>query len=76
MSIDKKSINKRDLISKLLFKDRIMFEIKLRNINKYNISLLIKIFVEISKFKDLKIDKVSFLWNNKGDTITREPLKK
>tara|TARA_Y100000992_G_scaffold218990_1_gene151587 strand:+ start:298 stop:483 length:186 start_codon:yes stop_codon:yes gene_type:complete len=61
MSIDKKSINKRDLISKLLFKDRIMFEIKLRNINKYNISLLIRIFVEISKFKDLKIVKVSFL---------------
>tara|TARA_B100001540_G_scaffold158320_1_gene140243 strand:+ start:267 stop:452 length:186 start_codon:yes stop_codon:yes gene_type:complete len=61
MSIDKKSINKRDLTSKLLFKDRIMFEIKLRNINKYNISLLIRIFVEISKFKDLKIVKVSFL---------------
>ena len=60
MSIDKKSINKRDLISKLLFKDRIMFEIKLRNINKYNISLLIRKLFVISKFKDLKIDKVSF----------------
>ena len=59
-----------------VFKDRIMFEIKLRNINKYNISLLIRIFDEISKFKDLIIVKVSFLWNNKGDIITSEPFKK
>ena len=54
-------IIKRDLVSKLLFKDKIMLETKLRKINKYNISLLIRKFVETSKFKDLKIYKVSFL---------------
>ena len=53
-----------------------MFAIKLRKTNKYKISLLIKIFPEISKFKDLNIDKVSFLWKSKGDIITKQPLKK
>ena len=63
-------------MSKLFFKDKIILETKLSKTNKYKVSLLIKIFSVISKFKDLKIDKVSFLWNSNGDTITSDPLKK
>ena len=53
-----------------------MFEIKLKKINKYKISSFIKKLSAISKFKDLKIDTVSSLWNNYGEIITKEPLNK
>ena len=42
-------------------KDKKIFEMKLSKIKKYKISLLIRKLFVISKFKDLKIDKVSFL---------------
>ena len=59
-----------------LFKEIKIFAKKLITIKKYKNSFEINRLCEISKFKFLKISKVSFLLNNNGEVITREPLKK
>ena len=74
--MDIKSINSSDLISICLFNEIIMFATKLIAINKYRNSFDINELCEISKFKLSKIFRVSFLWNNNGAVITRDPLKK
>ena len=74
--MDIKSINSSDLISICLFNEIIIFANKLIAINIYKNSFDINKLCEISKFKLLKIFRVSVLWNNNGAVITRDPLKK
>ena len=74
--MDIKSISSSDLISICLFNEIIIFANKLSAINTYKNSFDIDKLCEISKFKLLKIFRVSVLWNNNGAVITRDPLKK
>ena len=74
--MDIKSINSSDLISICLFNEIIIFANKLIAIKAYRNSSDINKLCEISKFKLLKILRVSVLWNNSGAVITRDPLKK
>ena len=74
--MDIKSINSSDLISMCLFNEIIIFANKLIAINMYRNSFNTNKLCEISKFKLLKIFSVSFLCNNNGAVITRDPLKK
>jgi len=53
-----------------------IFAKKLSAINTYKNSFDINKLCEISKFKLLKIFRVSVLWNNNGAVIIRDPLKK
>ena len=74
--IDIKSINSSDFISICLFNEITMFANKLVAININRNSFDINKFCVISKFKLLKILRVSVLWNNSGAVITKDPLKK
>ena len=74
--MDIESINSSDLISICFFDEIIIFANKLIAMNAYRNSLDVNKLCEISKFKLLKIFKVSLLWNNNGAIITRDPLKK
>ena len=74
--MDIKSINNNDLILICLLNEIIIFANRLIAINTYRNSFDINKLCEISKFKLLKIFKVSVLWNNNGAVITKDPLKK
>ena len=74
--IEKKSIIKRDLISKFFLKDKNKVEKKLINKKTYKNTFSMKITLEILKFRDWNINIVSILWKSKGATIIDEPFKK